>query len=80
MIGQLFRALLGLPEQEPDEPEFVFEDRYSATGRRHNGCDTCEGMGCLPVRKNNPRADLRALWHAEPEDPDALLPEYKMVD
>ena len=25
-------------------------DRYSATGREHNGCDRCDGMGCYPLR------------------------------
>jgi len=37
-------------------------DRYSATGRKPNGCDHCDGMGCAPIYPNDPDPKWRAAW------------------
>lgn len=49
--------------------QFVFADRYSATGRERPNPDTvclgkCEGMGCYPVLKRRPSD---TLWLPEPD-------------
>lgn len=31
---------------------FTETDRYQVTNRRHSGCDSCDGMGCAPIRAN----------------------------
>jgi hypothetical protein len=52
-----------------------FSDRYSATGTPYPDLDTvctghCEGMGCVPVERNDGDPRFRALWEeAEKRSP-----------
>ena len=59
--------------------QFVFVDRYSATGKPYPNPDTvclgkCEGMGCYPVQRRRPSDDAyvievdvfdQGLWDVE---------------
>ena len=48
--------------------EASYTDRYQATGTScpdpENCCDTCEGMGCVPVGKNETEEPYKNLWLA----------------
>ena len=52
---------------------FVFHDRYTATGRVPNGCDRCEGMGCVPLRRQDIRnEEEQARYDAAPPKKNRL--------
>lgn len=55
--------------------EYVFVDRYTATGRTHNGCDRCDGMGCYPLRSR----DIRSPAEQAAYDAARPLPRIKRV-
>ncbi len=60
--------------------EYVFVDRYTATGRTHNGCDRCDGMGCYPLRSRDIRSPAeKAAYDASMPLPRLNVPLWLRI-